>query len=101
MLVACSVTLDQSDDSVATSQSLQGFRHVVHITVVMGMKTQRDAFVTSVAKFNYLHRAGDMKQKNIDVVKAIISIAIEDGDHLKEAWEHILRCLSRIEHLQL
>lgn len=101
MLAAFSVTLDQSDDRVATSQCLQGFRHAVHVTAVMGMQTQRDAFVTSVAKFTYLHCAGDMKQKNVDAVKAIISIAIEDGDHLQEAWEHILTCLSRIEHLQL
>ncbi|KAK8467257.1 hypothetical protein PHAVU_008G293100 [Phaseolus vulgaris] len=101
MLAAFSVTIDQSDDRVATSQCLQGFRHAVHVTAVMGMQTQRDAFVTSVAKFTYLHCAGDMKQKNVDAVKAIISIAIEDGDHLFEAWEHILTCLSRIEHLQL
>ncbi|KAI5419811.1 hypothetical protein KIW84_043826 [Lathyrus oleraceus] len=40
-------------------------------------------------------------RKNVDAVKAIISIAIEDGDHIQEAWEHILTCLSRIEHLQL
>lgn len=33
--------------------------------------------------------------------QAIISIAIEDGNYLQEAWEHILTCLSRIEHLQL
>ncbi|XP_047147854.1 brefeldin A-inhibited guanine nucleotide-exchange protein 1 isoform X1 [Vigna umbellata] len=101
MLAAFSVTIDQSDDRVTTSQCLQGFRHAVHVTAVMGMQTQRDAFVTSVAKFTYLHCAGDMKQKNVDAVKAIISIAIEDGDHLFEAWEHILTCLSRIEHLQL
>ncbi|MCH98792.1 brefeldin A-inhibited guanine nucleotide-exchange protein 1-like, partial [Trifolium medium] len=69
MLAAFSVTLDQSDDRVATSQSLQGFRHAVHVTAVMGMQTQRDAFVTSVAKFTYLHCAGDMKQKNVDAVK--------------------------------
>ncbi|OEL17658.1 Brefeldin A-inhibited guanine nucleotide-exchange protein 1 [Dichanthelium oligosanthes] len=65
------------------------------------METQRDAFVTSVAKFTYLHCAADMKQKNVDAVKAIISIAIEDGDYLQEAWEHILTCLSRFEHLHL
>lgn len=34
-------------------------------------------------------------------IQAIISIAIEDGNHLQDAWEHILTCLSRIEHLQL
>ncbi|KAL9417374.1 hypothetical protein AB3S75_040370 [Citrus x aurantiifolia] len=101
MLAAFSVTLDQSDDKLATNQCLQGFRHAVHVTAVTGMQTQRDAFVTSVAKFTYLHCAADMKQKNVDAVKAIISIAIEDGNHLQEAWEHILTCLSRIEHLQL
>ncbi|KAJ7967048.1 Brefeldin A-inhibited guanine nucleotide-exchange protein [Quillaja saponaria] len=101
MLAAFSVTLGQSDDRVATSQCLQGFRHAVHVTAMMGMQTQRDAFVTSVAKFTYLHCAADMKQKNVDAVKAVISIAIEDGNYLQEAWEHILTCLSRIEHLQL
>ncbi|KAK3005297.1 hypothetical protein RJ639_016907 [Escallonia herrerae] len=101
MLAAFSVTLDQSDDRAATSQCLQGFRHAVHVTAVMGMQTQRDAFVTSMAKFTYLHCAADMKQKNVDAVKAIISVAIEDGNFLQEAWEHILTCLSRFEHLQL
>ncbi|XP_011000850.1 PREDICTED: brefeldin A-inhibited guanine nucleotide-exchange protein 1-like [Populus euphratica] len=101
MLAAFSVTLDQSDDRLATSQCLQGFQCAVHVTAVMGMQTQRDAFVTSVAKFTYLHCAADMKLKNVDAVKAIISVAIEDGNNLQDAWEHILTCLSRVEHLQL
>ena len=69
MLAAFSVTLDQSDDKVATSQCLQGIRHAVHVTAVMGMQTQRDAFVTTVAKFTFLHCVADMKQKNVDAVK--------------------------------
>ncbi|WVZ77501.1 hypothetical protein U9M48_025360 [Paspalum notatum var. saurae] len=101
MMAAFSVTLDQSDEKAATSQCLQGFRSAVHVTSVMCMQTQRDAFVTSVAKFTYLHCVADMKQKNVDAVKAIISIAIEDGDYLQEAWEHVLTCLSRFEHLHL
>lgn len=69
MMAAFSVTLDQRDDEVATSQSLLGFRYSVHVTSFMHMHTQRDAFVTSVAKFTYLHCAADMKQKNVDAVK--------------------------------
>lgn len=69
MLAAFSVTLDQSDDRLATSLCLQGFRYAVHVTAVMGMQTQRDAFVTSMAKFTNLHCASDMKQKNVDAVK--------------------------------
>ncbi|XP_064973718.1 brefeldin A-inhibited guanine nucleotide-exchange protein 1-like [Musa acuminata AAA Group] len=101
MMAAFSVTLDQSDDKSATAQCLQGFRYAVHVTSVMHMQTQRDAFVTSVAKFTYLHCAADMKQKNVDAVKAIVSIAIEDGNYLQESWEHIFTCLSRFEHLHL
>lgn len=69
MLAAFSMTLDQTDDKLATSLCLQGFRYAVHVTAVMGMQTQRDAFVTSMAKFTYLHNAADMKQKNVDAVK--------------------------------
>lgn len=34
-------------------------------------------------------------------LQAIISIADEDGNYLQEAWEHILTCVSRFEHLHL
>ncbi|KAG2607303.1 hypothetical protein PVAP13_4NG237500 [Panicum virgatum] len=101
MMAAFSVLLDQCDDKAATSQCLKGLRFSVHVTSVMCMQTQRDAFLTSIAKFTSLHSAADMKQKNVDAMKAIISIAIEYGNYLQEAWEHVLTCLSRFEHLHL
>ncbi|KAH9321828.1 hypothetical protein KI387_016467, partial [Taxus chinensis] len=101
MLAAFSVPLDQSDDEIITYQCLEGFRYAIHITSVMSLQTQRDAFVTSLAKFTSLHSAADIKQKNIDAIKAIVSIADEDGNYLQEAWEHILTCVSRFEHLHL
>ncbi|XP_047053536.1 brefeldin A-inhibited guanine nucleotide-exchange protein 1-like [Lolium rigidum] len=101
LMAAFTVTLDQSNDKAATSQCLNGLRSAVHVTSVMCLQTQRDAFLTSIAKFTSLHSAADMKQKNVDAVKAIISIAIEDGNYLQEAWEHVLTCLSRFEHLHL
>lgn len=101
MLAAFSVPLDQSDDEVVLAQCLEGFRYAIHVTAVMSMKTHRDAFVTSLAKFTSLHSPADIKQKNIDAIKAIVIIADEDGNYLQEAWEHILTCVSRFEHLHL
>ncbi|WOL09683.1 hypothetical protein Cni_G18436 [Canna indica] len=101
MLAAFSVPLDQSDEETIIELCLEGFRSAVHVTAVMSMKTQRDAFVTSLAKFTSLHSAADMKQKNIYAIKAILHIADEDGNYLQEAWEHILTCVSRFEHLHL
>ncbi|KAG0460369.1 hypothetical protein HPP92_020666 [Vanilla planifolia] len=101
MLAAFSVALDQSDDLEVISACLEGFRYAIHVTAAMSMKTQRDAFVTSLAKFTFLHSAADIKQRNIDAIKAIILIADEDGDFLQDAWEHVLTCISRFEHLHL
>ncbi|XP_051141539.1 brefeldin A-inhibited guanine nucleotide-exchange protein 2-like [Andrographis paniculata] len=101
MLAAFSVPLDQSDDDVVISLCLDGFRSAIHVTAAMSMKTQRDAFVTSLAKFTSLHSPADIKKKNIDAIKAIVAIADEDGNYLQEAWEHILTCVSRFEHLHL
>ncbi|XVF33483.1 hypothetical protein REPUB_Repub17cG0172300 [Reevesia pubescens] len=101
MLAAFSVPLDRSDDEVVIALCLEGFRYAIHVTAVMTMKTHRDAFVTSLAKFTSLHSPADIKQKNIDAIKAIVTIADEDGNYLQEAWEHILTCVSRFEHLHL
>lgn len=69
MLAAFSVPLDQSDDEVVIAQCLEGFRHAIHVTAVLSMKTHRDAFITSLAKFTSLHSPADIKQKNIDAIK--------------------------------
>ncbi|OMP00577.1 SEC7-like protein [Corchorus olitorius] len=69
MLAAFSVPLDQSDDEVVIALCLEGFRSAIHVTAVMSMKTHRDAFVTSLAKFTSLHSPADIKQKNIDAIK--------------------------------
>lgn len=69
MLAAFSVPLDQTDDEVIIALCLEGIRHAIHVTAVMSMKTHRDAFVTSLAKFTSLHSPADIKQKNIDAIK--------------------------------
>ncbi|KAG6385340.1 hypothetical protein SASPL_154173 [Salvia splendens] len=108
MLAAFSVQLDQSDDEIVIALCLEGFRSAIHVTAGMSMKTHRDAFVTSLAKFTSLHSPADIKKKNIDAIKVpktwlrvIVAIADEDGNYIQDGWEHILTCVSRFEHLHL
>ncbi|XP_024541573.1 brefeldin A-inhibited guanine nucleotide-exchange protein 2 [Selaginella moellendorffii] len=101
MLAGLSVPLDKSDDEVVTSPCLEGFRHAIHITSVMRMQIQRDAFVTSLAKFTLLHSPVDIKQKNVNAIKVLLNIADEYGNYLQDAWEHVLTCVSRFDQLYL
>ncbi|GJN38851.1 hypothetical protein PR202_gb27929 [Eleusine coracana subsp. coracana] len=54
-----------------------------------------------MAAFSVLLDQHGMMKLVYDYEQAIISIAIEDGNYLQEAWEHVLTCLSRFEHLHL
>lgn len=69
MLAAFSVPLDQSDDEAVIALCLEGFRSAIHVMAAMSMKTHRDAFLTSLAKFTSLHAPADIRQKNIDAIK--------------------------------
>ncbi|KAJ0053834.1 hypothetical protein Pint_00264 [Pistacia integerrima] len=88
MLAAFSVPLDQSDDEVILALCLEGFRYAIHVTAVMSMKTHRDAFVTSLAKFTSLHSPADIKQKNIDAIK-------NESEKSKQAKSTILPVLKK------
>lgn len=76
MLAAFSVPLDQSDDELIIALCLEGIRYAIHVTAVMSMKTHRDAFVTTLAKFTSLHSPADIKQRNIDAIKVSIEIEL-------------------------
>ncbi|CAI5509907.1 unnamed protein product [Closterium sp. Naga37s-1] len=99
MLAAFSVPLETTEEDAVTEQCLEGFRYAVHVTAVIGMQMQRDAFVTSLAKFTSLHSAADIKQKNVDAIKvrggfvqSLLLVAEDDGNYLQDAWEHVLTC---------
>lgn len=93
MLAAFSVPLDQTDDETIIALCLEGIRYAIHVTAVMSMKTHRDAFVTSLAKFTSLHSPADIKQKNIDAIKVGIVFyftidAIQDSLFLYTKFFH-------------
>ncbi|KAL2536490.1 Brefeldin A-inhibited guanine nucleotide-exchange protein 2 [Forsythia ovata] len=104
MLAAFSVPLDQSNDGLVIAQCLEGFRHAIHVTAAVSMKTHRDAFVTSLAKFTSLHSPADIKQKNIDAIKGappdatFFSIPQNEFDKSKQARSNILPVLKKKGH---
>ncbi|XP_047965074.1 brefeldin A-inhibited guanine nucleotide-exchange protein 2-like [Salvia hispanica] len=108
MLAAFSVQLDQSDDEIVIALCLEGFRRAIHVTAGMSMKTHRDAFVTSLAKFTSLHSPADIKKKNIDAIKVhlctsnprvfsltkIVEIVHYNMNRIRTVWSKIWQVLS-------
>ncbi|CCI47299.1 unnamed protein product [Albugo candida] len=103
LLACCSVVFESTDASVAIDLCLNAFKDAIHLSSRLEMAAERDAFVTVLSKFTALHTIGSraIRLKNIDAIKALISISVKEGNFLMDAWRDILQCISQLAKIQL
>jgi len=101
MLATLAVLLETQDGQSSVELCIEGFKHCIRIAARFDMDTERDAFVSSLAKFTYLTTLKEMKQKNIECIKALLSIGLSEGNNLGPSWQFVLHCISQLERLQL
>lgn len=68
------------------------------------MTLERDAYVQALARFTLLTANSpitEMKAKNIDTIKTLITVAHTDGNYLGSSWLDIVKCISQLELAQL
>merc|ERR1719310_891832 len=90
---------DQSDGSATIA--LRGFSNAVHIAAEFNMGTERDAFVTMLAKYTFLESTKAMRRRNIESFKTLVHIALADGNHLGASWAPVLKCISECQRLHM
>lgn len=103
-LAAFSVGLQDCDDTEIASLCLDGIRCAIRIACIFHMSLERDAYVQALARFTLLTANSpitEMKAKNIDTIKTLITVAHTDGNYLGTSWLDILKCISQLELAQL
>ncbi|XP_074643889.1 brefeldin A-inhibited guanine nucleotide-exchange protein 1-like [Tubulanus polymorphus] len=103
-LAAFSVGLQDCDDQNIATYCLDGIRCAIRIACIFHMELERDAYVQALARFTLLTTTTtitEMKAKNIDTIKTLISVAHTDGNYLGKSWLEILKCISQLELAQL
>lgn len=93
--------VDEQTEPGIMELCVEGLKLCVRVTARFDMHTKRDAVVSALAMFTYLMTLKEIKQKNVECIKALLNIALTDGGHLATSWQHVLQCLSRLEQLQL
>jgi brefeldin A-inhibited guanine nucleotide-exchange protein len=101
MLATLAVLLEMQEQPNSVELCIEGFKHCIRIAARFDMDTERDAFVSSLAKFTYLTTLKEMKQKNIECIKALLAIGLSEGNNLGPSWQYVLHCISQLERLQL
>lgn len=64
------------------------------------MPEARGPLVTSLAKLTEVSAKEVIKPKNISCIRALLALALHDGDCLRDCWRQVLQCVSRIDHLR-
>lgn len=100
-LAGLSGPLQDNDDLEVVDLCLDGFKNAIHIVCFFDLELQRNAFVTTLAKFTFLNNLGEMKTKNMEAIKALLDVAVTEGNLLKGSWHEVLTCVSQLEHMQL
>ncbi|KAM9436118.1 brefeldin A-inhibited guanine nucleotide-exchange protein 1 isoform 3-T3 [Clarias gariepinus] len=103
-LAAFSVGLQDCDDTEVASLCLEGIRCAIRIACIFSIQLERDAYVQALARFTLLTASSgitEMKQKNIDTIKTLITVAHTDGNYLGNSWHEIMKCISQLELAQL
>eukprot|EP00731_Ephydatia_muelleri_P031777 Em0023g284a len=102
-LAAFSMALRDSEDSDIVCLCLDGFRCAIRISCIFGLHLERNAFITSLAKFTMLTTSTsltEMRPKNIETIKTLCAVAYTDGNYLQTSWVDVLQCISQLELAQ-
>jgi brefeldin A-inhibited guanine nucleotide-exchange protein len=90
---------DGSISSVALS--LRGMAGCVRVAGIFKLETERNAFVSSLAKMTCLSKVPEMRARNVKAVKTLITMASVIGEYLDSSWLDVLKCISLLERTQL
>ena len=100
-LAGLSGPLQETDVLEIVELCLDGFKNAIKIACFFDLELQRNAFVTTLAKFTFLNNLGEMKTKNMEAIKTLLDIAVTEGNNLRGSWHEVLTCVSQLEHMQL
>jgi brefeldin A-inhibited guanine nucleotide-exchange protein len=100
-LAGLSGPLQETNDLEIVELCLDGFKSSIHIVCFFDLELQRTSFITTLANFTFLNNLGEMKAKNMEAIKALLDVSVNEGNNLKSCWRDVLMCVSQLERMQL
>ena len=101
MLGALSQLLDAYDDSALVELCLTGFQCSIRLACRLDFPFARRAYINSLVNFTGLDAIRSMATKNIESIKVLLSIAMQEGNYLEDSWATVLQCISELARLQV
>ncbi len=89
---------EQFDDPKIVQSCLEGLGNCIKLTGYLAMNSERDTFVSSLARITNLTTSREIKEKNAKAIKLLLQLASSNGQLLRSSWKYVLECISKIDH---
>ena len=103
ILAGISAPLQEADvnDLQTVQTCMLSFRCAIHLSSIFDVETARNAFTSTLTKYAFINSSHDFlfRQKHVESIRAVLDVAIVDGNWLKAAWLDVLRCISQLERI--
>lgn len=99
LLGSLSQIMERAEDESSIALCLNGFVYAVRVASHTNTTLARSTFINSLAKFTALGSIRELKPRNVECIRTLLSIAIIDGEHLEDSWVPILQCISQLGRL--
>ena len=101
MLASFSVLLKSSKDHNTTEHCIEGFKSAIHISCLFSLDDERNSFVNALSQFTMLNSHQEITFKHVEAIKALLHVALNEGNFLKNSWYQVLQCISNLDRLRL
>ncbi|ETW76955.1 hypothetical protein HETIRDRAFT_152365 [Heterobasidion irregulare TC 32-1] len=100
-LAGISGPLQETDNLDVVELCLDGFRNAIRIVCFFDLELERNAFVTTLAKFTFLNNLGEMKTKNMEAAQTLLDVTVMEGNNLKGSWREVLSRTRKLPNEEL
>lgn len=101
VLAGLSNPFNQLKDHLALRSCLKGLELALSISASYDVEIARVSFVQTLAQATLLSYPNHMQWKNLGALRALLNVAVVEGDSLRESWYPMLVIISQLEQLQL
>lgn len=77
-----SMLIEKTNEEQVINLCIEAFMHSIKICGYFDLKTEREALVSSFAKFTLVSSERKLQQKNIQCIKSLLDLATFQGNYL-------------------
>ena len=101
MIGVFSQVLETSETDRQIELCIRGLRYGVRLAGRLDFAIVRHTYMNALSKFTVLDPTREIGMKNIECVKALVLLALSEGEYLEENWVDVLKCVSQLDRLSL